>query len=204
MKLIGLSGAARSGKDTAGKYLIEQYDFKRYAFADPLKRAASEMFGLPLEDFHDDDKKEVVNEFWNFSPRQIAQLLGTECGRRVFRDDMWVKRAELAWLEHKEYIENYTGGGWIEASGWGGMVVTDVRFPNEAEWIKEMGGITIHIVRPGATGNVGVGASHASELGYPDELKDITIYNNGTLKDLYHKLDKAINWLPLSGLVTPL
>jgi hypothetical protein len=191
MKLIGLSGAARSGKDTVGNYLINEYEFKRYAFADPLKRAASEMFGIPLKDFVDDDKKEVVNEFWGYSPRQIAQLLGTEGGRELFREDIWVKRAEKAWLDHQDYIANFSGGGWVDPAGTDGMVITDVRFPNEAEWIKETGGLLLHIERPGADGKVGQ-SNHASEAGYPDELKDHIIINDGTLEDLYGLVRKII------------
>ena len=188
MQLIGLSGAARSGKDTVGGYLVEKHNVKRYAFADPLKRACSEMFGIPLEDFHSDDKKEVVNEFWGFSPRQIAQLLGTEGGRQLFREDLWTKRAELAYLQHKADIEHILPQTFGNIDGAAGMVITDVRFPNEAEWIKNAGGIVIHIERPGADGIVGE-ANHASEAGYPDELKDHIILNNGTLEDLFDRVD---------------
>lgn len=195
MRLIGLSGAARSGKDTVGKYLVEKHNFKRYAFADPLKRAAHEMFGIPLEDFHSDDKKEVVNEFWGFSPRQIAQLLGTEGGRELFREDLWTKRAELAWLQHQEYITDIAPETFGNIEGLSGMVVTDVRFPNEAEWIKDAGGIVIDIWRPGADGNVGV-AAHASEAGYPEELKDIVIVNDGTLDQLYEMVDRIFDKIP--------
>jgi len=191
MKLIGLSGAARSGKDTVGEYLITKHNFKRYAFADPLKRAASEMFGIPLEDFHSDSKKEVVNKFWGFSPRQIAQLIGTEGGRELFRDDIWVRRAHLEYITHLETTamlpkERYDNG---TVDGLNGMVITDVRFPNEAEWIKEFDGVVIHIERPGADGVVGE-ASHASEAGYPDEFKDFIVQNDGSLDDLYVKIDE--------------
>ncbi len=191
MKLIGLSGAARSGKDTVGRYLIEKYNFKRYAFADPLKKAASEMFGIPLEDFHNDNKKEVMNEFWEFSPRQIAQLLGTECGRKIFRDDIWIKRAEMAWVEHQQTIAEIAPETFGHIDGLAGMVVTDVRFENEAQWIKDMGGFNIHIIRPGKDGNVGL-SNHASEAGYPDDLKDHIILNDGTLDDLYQKIDEIV------------
>jgi len=174
MKLIGLSGAARSGKDTVGDYIVSEFDFKRYAFADPLKRAASEMFGIPFEDFCNDDTKEVVNEFWGFSPRQMAQLLGTEGGRELFRQDIWVKRAELELSLNQLHA---------------GMVITDVRFPNEAQWIQDMGGTVIHIERPGADGIVGE-ASHASEAGFSDELKNHLVLNNGTLEELYTSVDQ--------------
>jgi len=193
MKLIGLSGLARSGKDTVGDRLVSEHNFKRYAFADPLKRAGSEMFGIPLEDFHSDDKKEVVNKFWGFSPRQIAQLIGTEGGRELFRDDIWVRRAHLEYITHLETTAMMPKDRYDNNSvpGLGGMVITDVRFPNEAEWIKEYDGIIIHINRPGADGVVGE-AAHASEAGYPDELKDYIVENAGSLDDLYVLIDNLL------------
>jgi len=194
MKLIGLSGQARSGKDTVGANLIKQYNYHRYAFADPLKKAGSEMFGIPLDDFYADDKKEVDNEFWGISPRRIAQLLGTEGGRELFRQDIWVKRAEYEFVQHKAVVADIQLDSFGKIAGEAGMVITDVRFPNEAAWIREMGGTVIDIVRPGADGNVGVEA-HASEAGYPDELKDYVIQNDGTLADLYLKVNTIMNSL---------
>lgn len=188
MRLIGLSGAARSGKDTVGEFLEREFDFKRYAFADPLKRAAHEMFGLPLEQFYEGDR-EVVNEFWGFSPRQMLQLLGTEGGRKVFREDIWTKRAEQEWINHQNYVQNFSGGGWVDyPPGFRGMVITDIRFENEAKFIKDMGGFVLHIERPGFVGEVGV-SNHASEAGYPDHLKDYTIVNNSTIEGLYDKVE---------------
>lgn len=174
MRLIGMSGMARSGKDTVGTHLVEHFNFKQYALADPLKRACAEMFGLPLIDFYEGDR-EKINEFWGFSPREMAQLMGTECGRQVFRDDIWIKRAEM---------EYETMSAFVHA----GMVVTDCRFENEVQWIKDTGGTIIHVQRPGADGVVGVG-NHLSEAGYPDELKDHIVVNDGTLEDLYEKIN---------------
>ena len=117
--------------------------------------------------------------------------MGTECGRQVYRDDIWVKRAEMEYIQHQAYVENFTGGGWVdEPPGLNGLVITDVRFVNEAQWIRDMGGTVIDIVRPGADGVVGV-AAHASEAGYPDELKDFVIQNTGTLEYLYEEVEKT-------------
>lgn len=187
MQLIGLSGAARSGKDTVGEFLETQFDFKRYAFADPLKRAAHEMFGIPLIEFYEGDR-EIVNEFWGFSPREILQLIGTECGRQVFRNDIWVKRAEMEWNNHQQYVNNVLPETFGTVEGFRGMVITDVRFENEAKFIREMGGTVLHVERPGFVGEVGV-ANHASEAGYSDDLKDHIVVNDGTLEQLYTKVE---------------
>ncbi len=179
MKLIGLSGFARSGKDTVGDYFTKNFRFVRYGFADPLKKSCAEMFGIPLDHFYNPEFKEVVNEFWDISPREMAQKMGTECGRQVFRDDIWIKRAEL---EYIQFRDNFNAGG---------MVITDVRFANEAQWINDMGGTMIHIERPGFEGAVGL-AGHASEAGYPNELKHHIIVNDGTIEDLYKKVNHAL------------
>lgn len=184
MRLIGLSGAARSGKDTVGSFLVKELDFKRYAFADPLKECASKMFGLPLKDFYEGDR-EKVNEFWGFSPRQMLQLLGTEGGRNIFGYDLWTKRAEIEWKNHIHSFANPSG--FMEPIGEAGMVITDVRFQNEAQFVHNMGGIVIHIERQGADGIVGV-SNHASEAGFPDHLKNYVITNDGTLEQLYSNI----------------
>lgn len=172
MKLIGLSGKARSGKDTVANYIKTQYGFSQYAFADPLKQACSAMFGIPITDFYEDNKKEVVNDFWRISPRQMAQRLGTEGGRELFRQDIWLKRAEM---EMKK-LENESNG----------LIISDVRFDNEAEWILSMGGIVILITRKGVGGMV---TEHKSESGINMAFVTDVIGNDGTLAKLYKSID---------------
>jgi len=179
MELIGISGYAGSGKDTVADYYIENSRFARYSLADPIKKAASEMFGVPLAHFSDRELKEVVIPFWGFSPRYMAQIIGTECGRNLFRQDIWIKRAEV---EYNKYRDNFNAGG---------MVIPDIRFENEAVWIQKMGGTLIHITRPDYDGDVGT-AGHASEAGYSDNLKDYTVINDGTIEDLYEKINKIL------------
>lgn len=151
--IIGFAGYAGSGKDTAAKLFSgmdapevipapKEYDgleFYIYALADPIKRAASEMFGIPLENFYDQDKKKEIDPDWGFSPRYIAQQLGTEGGRDLFRKDIWVKRAEV------EYKNNVANGDYDV------MLITDVRFPNEVDKIHELGGYVIKIEREDIT-----------------------------------------------------
>jgi len=136
MRLIGLAGKARAGKDTINMTLQEFKNTGCYGFADPLRRAASEMFGLPVEEFYGafPDREEEVT-YWGFSRREMLQLLGTECARNVFRNDFWIRRAELHLTQLKCDTE-FT------------MVITDVRFNNEASWIRKLGGVIVHIERP--------------------------------------------------------
>jgi len=164
-KLIGLAGKARSGKDTVGEYLRDEYDYTLYAFADPIKQAASKMFGIPLKDFYEGDREKVI-PFWGFSPREILQKLGTEAGRDVFRKDIWLLRGMQEW-------DNFSDGV--------GLIITDVRFENEATMIREKGGQVVHIIRDDATQV----SEHVSESGVAIEENDIVIYNNDSLNDLY-------------------
>lgn len=173
--LIGIAGKARSGKDSVGWYFKERYKFQTYAFADPLKKAASEMFGVPLSSFYDGILKEIVIEEWGFSPRQMIQRLGTEGGRQLFRKDIWTKRAEIEWNNVQRItIDNCRG-----------LVVTDIRFENEAEMIRKNGGLVIHIQRDDAQKI----NSHESENGVEFNPSDVIISNNDTIHDLYRRVD---------------
>lgn len=172
-KVIGVAGRARSGKDSIGKFLIDKYKYTRYAFADPIKHALSKMFGLPVRDFYDDERKEIPHAFWGISPREMAQKLGTEGGRMLFREDIWIKRAEL---QLKSFPRKY--------------VITDVRFENEAEFIRENEGVLIHVVRP-ELGD-GVVNEHVSENGVEIVEGDHVIFNDGTLSELYFKVTKVL------------
>lgn len=173
--LIGITGRAGSGKDTVAEHLREAYGFEPMAFADPLKEAASAMFNVPLWYFHDRDLKEVILPEWEMSPRHMAQRLGTEAVRGTFGQDFWIKR----WIQ--EYHTIPTG---ID------IVVTDVRFNNEAQAIRDMGGLVLHISRPGEVALDSSAAVHASEAGVSYfSSRDKTIINDGTIGDLYRKVD---------------
>lgn len=165
--IVGITGKARSGKDTAAQFFINSLGYEPYSFADPLKRACSEMFGVPLDHFYDDNLKDKLNTFWGFSPRRMAQLLGTEGGRKLFRDDIWIKRAQLVCDRQQKNI-----------------VIPDVRFENEADFVRSKGGIMIHIERESP---VSV-ESHESENGIKVKPRDFVVYNNLTIDSLHSAL----------------
>jgi hypothetical protein len=125
--LIGISGKAQSGKDTLGKYLCDEYRCLHYYFAKPLKEGAKVMFNLTDGQIAN---KEVPIEPWGISPRKIYQLLGTEVGRGI-DPAIWIKNAEM-------FIKSVPGRT---------VVITDVRFDNEATFIRNRGGVVINIVR---------------------------------------------------------
>lgn len=198
-RLIGIAGLARSGKGEVEKSLMKhlipahlsriKFDdapaFHRhiefYAFADPLKLAASAMFGLPLDDFYGGDEREIVNGFWGISPRVMLQKLGTEGGRHLFGEDLWIKRAHQAFSNSQEGTRFF---------------VTDIRFEDEADWIRSQGGDIIHVKRRNKSTEV---QQHSSENGVSiDEKNDIVINNDGTLEDLDKAVQSVIRTLNLN------
>jgi len=161
IKLIGLSGLARSGKDTTGRFLSELIGCPTYALASPIKQACNELFGWDSR-HSDGELKEVADPFWGVSPRYAYQTLGTEWGRNLIRDDIWLKRAEMMLDKH------------------GSLIVTDVRFENEAKWIRDMGGKLIHVKREGIESVL----KHASENGVAIQPEDVVLYNNWSIEQL--------------------
>jgi hypothetical protein len=172
MKLIGLAGKAGVGKDTVADILERDHDFTRYALAQPIKAALCEAFFLWPADFTDRERKERVISWIGKSPRQLAQLFGTEFAREMIAPDIWLRVAQ------KRY-EAILADGVAR-----GFVVSDVRFENEADWIRSNGGVVWHIERPGAEPV----ADHASEEGVEQKGADAIIVNNGTIEDLRGKV----------------
>jgi hypothetical protein len=166
-KLIGLTGKARSGKDTVALMLASRHNFMRMAFADPLKEGVAAMFNWPVELTHTQEGKEMLSPTWGITVRQALQDVGTLM-REKFGADFWIKRWQL------EYAAIMNDAH---------VVVSDVRYENEAEMIRAMGGTIIHIQREGA-GLEGAAASHSSESGIQMDDKDLVLHNNGTLKEL--------------------
>lgn len=164
-RLIGLHGPARSGKDTVGQMLVDGFCVERISFAEPIRDALRGMMGLTDEHFHG-SLKEVQMPWLGKSPRQLMQTLGTEWGRGVVHPDLWLL---LAQRKIDAFFERGRS-----------VVITDVRFENEADLIRQAGGQVWHVHRP----NVQQVAAHASEAGIAFEVGDLRIDNNGSLEDL--------------------
>jgi len=173
-KVIGIHGFARSGKDTVADYILDSDDtILKYSFANPLKTAVSSLFNIPREELDGDNREEILPE-WGLSIRQILQRFGTESMRNVFGDDFWIKKAQHS-------VDEALGDS--EYS----VIISDVRFENEADFCRN-NGILIYIERPDADGVVG-DIGHASESGVNLNTSDYYINNDGTLEELYEKVD---------------
>ncbi|WP_160286521.1 deoxynucleotide monophosphate kinase family protein [Pseudomonas knackmussii] len=182
--LIGLHGRARSGKDTAANYLATQFGLLVYAFASPLKAALMTMLNLP-ESALDGAAKEQPLPWLGKSPRELMQLLGTEWGRNAVHPQLWLLLAEMNLANHHEVSPHSSG-----------FVISDVRFENEADWIRAKGGVVVHLRRPAA---IDV-AAHSSESGIGVHDDDLVIHNAGSLEDLYEALEHVMDSIQLRAL----
>lgn len=196
-RVIGFAGKAKSGKDTAASVLdkyVGSGNCATMAFADPLKQIAM-IFGFTKEQCYDQSKKEIEDEFWGITPRKFLQITGTECFRNNFRTDCWTKLLEKRVLDIRKRMAGGEMVPWL-------ILVTDVRFPNEVDCIKSLGGIVVKVTRPtiDTSGNM---YKHPSEV-FIDELKaDISIENTFDNVDDYKSHCKNIfmEWLKKEQLV---
>lgn len=186
--LIGIAGKAHCGKDTIGDYLIKNHNFQTYSFAMPIKKAICEMFGLQMSIFEDPETKEKIIPFWGYSPRQMAQLLGTEGGRDLFDANIWVRRAHIEWCALIKSAITLKKISQSLETAIRGMAITDVRFENEAAWIRNQGGKIWHIKRDVAAKV----SDHVSENGIEPVAGDLGIANDGTISELYENVDVAL------------
>ena len=195
MNLIGIHGHAGVGKDTAANFICNTYK-NHYieSFAGPLKEAASIAFGIPLENFHDKDLKEETDENWGVSPRAIAQFMGTE----MFRDTIHKLMPELKysfWIArmNQRLKGRFIPEGLAEYDDDDTIVIPDVRFQDEYDWILSEGGIIIHITRDGHNGNVGI-SNHPSEssINLHNSERTYICVNNYSLNELYKTISNIL------------
>ena len=191
--IIGICGLIGSGKGTVGDILVEQ-GFTKVSFADKLKDGVATIFGwnrAMLEGDTDESRnwREQPDDFWtqetgrNITPRIVLQEFGTECMRDGFDDSIWVS------LLKKQMLDNP-----------GDYVVPDVRFRNEQDMIRELGGEIWRVQRGDVPewygcamldnttgGNLMESYDvHVSEYKWIDMNNkfNTTIYNNSTLEQL--------------------
>ena len=192
--IIGISGFQSSGKDTIADYLVKEHGFVKLSFASALKDIVAIIFGWSrerLEGLKVEDRqwREEVDSKWAnllnihcLTPRYVLQYLGTEVFRNHFHKDIWTKIVE----NQLSFYEN--------------VVVSDCRFANEIEMIKQNGGKIIQVHRddhvlkhPSELPLEVSGAKHPSELEWIQCHYDRVIKNNGTIEDLHTKVNLILS-----------
>lgn len=162
MKIIGLTGYKQSGKDTVCSILAKgtSFNVKRLNFADALKQEVADATGHPVE-FIEKHKA-------NF--RHILQGWGTDYRRQLFGDNYWI----VKWIKAVNNLEHP-----LPAL----LVVTDVRFLNEAEAIRQMGGRIYRVFNPRCFSD-----GHASETELNQIVLDGSIDNSTNIANLQHEV----------------
>jgi hypothetical protein len=202
--LIALVGFIGSGKDSVAEYLVNKHLFKKESFADSVKNAVAHIFHWDrdlLEGKTNESRiwREQVDLWWakrlnipHLTPRWVLQNFATELCRDKFHKDIWIASLE------KKLQNNILD-----------IVISDFRFINELESIKNQNGVVIRIKRgqdpdwfnDAVLANLGdVSAKekmiergiHTSEWEWVGTKIDYTVENNSSLVDLYKKIDEIV------------
>lgn len=208
--IVGVCGFIGSGKDTIADYLVTFHGFKRISFAASLKDAVAIVFGWDRELLEGTTKtsriwREKKDEWWSarlnmeITPRWVLQYWGTDVLRNHFHTDIWVASVENKLRQDKDNI-----------------VITDCRFANEIQAIKNAGGITMRVERgerpswydtavnfnKGEVNNMLWAISkeqlrklkvHASEYSSVGLHYDFVVDNNKTIDDLHKSINSILN-----------
>lgn len=173
--LIGVLGIKQSGKDTVADYLVKNFQFKKLAFAAPLKEVCRILFNFDDEQLYG-SKKEEIDYRWNITPRNAYQYIGTDLIRHNMKhllpdigNNFWVK------LTIDNYHQNKNEN----------TIISDVRFQNEIDAILNERGVIIKIIRPKNDNK----DEHESEKNITDLKGNYEIINDGSIEDLYRKID---------------
>jgi hypothetical protein len=180
------------------KYIVEYDDFEFFV---------SKVF-LTLEDAN--NALEGIREVYNnvsepklikLTPRLLMQLLGTECGRNIIHPNIWVnslfadyrKSLKIVDLDQEENVK-------LEETGvYPNWIITDLRFPNELQAVKDRGGITIKVNRSfnhkmgsKETNTLDLTPLHPSEIALDSAEFDYVIDNNSTIGELIKKVREIL------------
>lgn len=171
--IIGIAGLAGSGKSAAAAALVERCGFVSISLADPIKRICQDVFGWDRERlWGTSERRNEPDPVWDgLTARRALQTLGTEWGRAM-HPDVWVR----ACLKEARDVHTFAALGGCNAKG---VVIPDVRFPNEVAAIRAAGGRVVRIIRTGLAPLDGSAGAHVSEAGAGE--MDLELPNNGPL-----------------------
>ena len=204
MKIFGLSGDPKgqklSGKDTFAGFCLDNLRGKVkgscFAFADPLKEFCMKYIGLDRKAcYGKDEDKDAIFATWGevfgdnvfqvkydmcsedpISGREIMQVVGTDIFRECFRDTFWIDLMRRK-IDH------------AKAADFDLLFITDMRFRNEVDMVKQIGGETVRIYRDILRENTIVHRSERELAELPDEAFDHVIHNEGDL-DSFREITK--------------
>lgn len=181
--IVGITGKIGSGKSTIAQYLVDHFDFEEYSFAKPLKQIG-EIFGFSQKQLYGSQQDKLsLHPYWKISAREFLQKVGTDLFRQALpkiipeiKDSVWVDLFKISYKNDKNYV------------------ISDVRFLNEAQAIKEMGGIIIKTERFNTVVSTEMSETkHLSENELETIPYDFIIDNNKSYQIAAEQVENIIN-----------
>lgn len=168
-RLIGIKGLAGHGKDTVANFITDYFSSSvtiRMSFAEPLKEMVSLITGIPKQDI--DSHKTTYLPEYGMTVRSLLQKVGTDAMRNQVHQNIWVNIAERQLPSIPDHQV---------------VVIPDVRFENEMQFIRRYQGLILQVDRPGVFDKEIHG--HVSESGQSDmSSADYIIVNDCSLEEL--------------------
>lgn len=175
--IIGLVGYIGAGKGTVRDILVRENGYHGFAFADALKDAVATIFTWPRGLLEGDSNasrafRERVDPWWSHklgyevTPRLILQKFGTEACRNGIADNIWIAALEK------------------RMQGYQDVVISDVRFPNEIDFVRSVGGVIIRVRRGEDPTDEELSKMHISETAWKGLPVNYTLVNDSTLDNL--------------------
>lgn len=179
--LFGICGRIGSGKTTTANYLVEK-GFTELTFGEPVKKIVEIVYGFdkeiinPQTPHHRRLRENLKDPIYGITARQALEYIGTDIFREKVDNNVWVNVI-------KRNIQKLGGN----------IVVSDCRFKNEIEMIRELGGKLIVLYQKNNDFNIDKN-EHRSRWEFLTCLNDNDYYikNNKTINDLYKNIDKII------------
>ncbi len=183
--LIGLLARRTYGKDTIADYLVKNYGYQKVPLASPLKEACRILFNFDDEQLYG-SQKETIDPNWGIAPRQVFQYLGTDVLRNDIskiipdiKDNFWINNVKIQYKKALKQNPNTK------------FVISDVRFQNEVDIIQKLGGKVVKIERDLNINDTTDTHESEKSIDFINNY-DILVENNGTLDELYMKVDELV------------
>jgi len=191
--LVGVSGQLRNGKDEIADYLSLRLEGYRFAFATAVKEVFCQAFGVDMDFVEEWKVKDSPPPGFDATVRTALQMIGD--GFRKVKSTIWVDRC----FEDFDFLDSP-------------VIISDSRYVNELKKVRESGGINVLVYRPGFLNDDPNGSEaqikpfvqyflesggfegvvHEGHLSNAPDLIDVFIRNDGSLEDLYVKVDKIL------------
>lgn len=187
--IIGINGKKQSGKTTIANILKDLFPERVIIlnFGDAVKESLKPIFSFSDDELYG-DSKEVINDFWGITPREMMQYFATELMRNGLSkrfdnigSNVWVLSLERKIKEILKTERNKI------------IIIADLRFKNEYALIKKYNGLTIKVYNENVENNEY--SSHVSENDLDDLTFDYNIHNNGTIESLKENIIKTLKFL---------